>query len=215
MDTGKRYTIVAGLDFSEPSELALREAIQLASQKNEADLHFVAVVDDAAGSPIGTRDAVLAAAAFRTREKLEATVIARMHDASGDTKSPFQGVIHVRVGSPADEIVRLARDVDADLVLVGTHGRRGFQRWMLGSVAERTLRLAHCPVLVVRRKDYDAPEATAPEPPCPDCVAGRRGTGGTSWWCEEHAKPRERPHSIRFSERFHFPNPIWFGGEAR
>ena len=150
MDTGKRYTIVAGLDFSEPSDLALQEAIELASQKGEADVHFVAVVDDSPGPPGGARDGLLAEAAFRTREKLEATVAARMHERHQTTKPTFQGVIHVRVGSPADEIVRLARDVDADLVMVGTHGRRGFQRWMLGSVAERTLRLAHCPVLVVR-----------------------------------------------------------------
>lgn len=214
MDTGKRYTIVAGLDFSEPSDLALREAIELASQKGEADLHFVAVVDDSS-APVSTRDALLAEAAFSTREKLEATVAARMHERHHGTQPSFQGVIHVRVGSPADEIVRLARDVDADLVLVGTHGRRGFQRWMLGSVAERTLRLAHCPVLVVRRKDYDAPEATAPEPPCPECVTRRRGTGGATWWCDEHSKPREPAHAIQFSERFSFPNPIWFGGAAR
>ena len=53
-------------------------------------------------------------------------------------------------GSPAAEIVRLARQGNHDLVVVGTHGRTGFRRLVLGSVAERVVREAPCPVLVVR-----------------------------------------------------------------
>jgi nucleotide-binding universal stress UspA family protein len=53
-------------------------------------------------------------------------------------------------GSPASEIVRLASEGSFDLVVVGTHGRAGFRRLVLGSVAERVVREAHCPVLVVR-----------------------------------------------------------------
>ena len=56
----------------------------------------------------------------------------------------------VRVGVPADELVRTADDEKAAMIVIGTHGRGGFQRLMLGSVADRVLRRATCPVLVVR-----------------------------------------------------------------
>ncbi len=55
-------------------------------------------------------------------------------------------------GDPVKEIIHHARDGNADLIVLGTHGRSGFERLMLGSVAERVLRLAPCPVLTVPRQ---------------------------------------------------------------
>jgi len=55
----------------------------------------------------------------------------------------------VREGDPADEILRAAAALDADLIVMGSHGRRGFESWILGSHAERVLRTAACPVLTV------------------------------------------------------------------
>ena len=54
------------------------------------------------------------------------------------------------IGSPAEDIVRLAREIKADLIVIGTHGRHGLSRVFLGSVAERVVRTAPCPVLTVR-----------------------------------------------------------------
>ncbi len=56
----------------------------------------------------------------------------------------------VPIGKPAEEIVRIARDWGADLIVLGSHGRSGLKRALLGSVAEGVLRGAHCAVLVVR-----------------------------------------------------------------
>lgn len=56
----------------------------------------------------------------------------------------------LRTGVPYDEIVALARDERADLIVIGTHGRGGMNRVLLGSVADRVVRLAPCPVLTVR-----------------------------------------------------------------
>jgi nucleotide-binding universal stress UspA family protein len=53
-------------------------------------------------------------------------------------------------GSAAHEIVSQAREVGADLIVMGTHGRHGVNRVFVGSVAERVVRTAHCPVLTVR-----------------------------------------------------------------
>lgn len=63
----------------------------------------------------------------------------------------------VREGKPAGEIVRAAHELRADLVVMGTHGRSGFQRWVLGSVAEKVLRQAPCPVLTVPARAGDRP----------------------------------------------------------
>jgi nucleotide-binding universal stress UspA family protein len=65
----------------------------------------------------------------------------------------------VRQGKPAGEIVRAAQDLRADLIVMGTHGRSGFQRWVLGSVAEKVLRQAPCPVLTI---PADAAERPGP-----------------------------------------------------
>lgn len=56
----------------------------------------------------------------------------------------------IRSGAPVEAITTFARQTKADLILIGTHGRTGFKRALLGSVAERVVRYAPCPVLVVR-----------------------------------------------------------------
>lgn len=70
---------------------------------------------------------------------------------------PDADSLHVTSGDPARVMARLARDRGADLVVVGTHGRRGAQRALLGSVAEEVLRHSPVPVLVIRR-GFKAPE---------------------------------------------------------
>ena len=54
------------------------------------------------------------------------------------------------LGDPGSAITEYAKDKDAELIVISTHGRTGLSRFMIGSVAERVVRLAHCPVLVIR-----------------------------------------------------------------
>ncbi len=63
--------------------------------------------------------------------------------------------IAVRMGSPPVEIVQYAKDSGAELIVMPSHGRTGFQHFALGSVAERVLRKAHCPVLVLKKDHQD------------------------------------------------------------
>lgn len=58
-------------------------------------------------------------------------------------------------GVPSIEIIRTAREVAADLIVMGTHGRRGFPHILMGSVAERVVREAPCPVFIVREKETE------------------------------------------------------------
>ena len=66
----------------------------------------------------------------------------------GAFKGPWE--VEVAAGNPADAIVRFAKERGADLIVMGTHGRTGLQHVLLGSVAEKVVRLAGCPVLTVR-----------------------------------------------------------------
>jgi universal stress protein A len=59
----------------------------------------------------------------------------------------------IQLGKPASEIVKTAREWRADIIVIGSHGRHGIQRALLGSVAEEVMRHAPCPVLVVKAKE--------------------------------------------------------------
>ncbi|MBO1349688.1 MAG: universal stress protein [Hormoscilla sp. GUM202] len=66
----------------------------------------------------------------------------------------YQGVhFSVLVGNPSEKIIDYANTNDINLIVIPSHGRTGISRFLLGSVAERVVRLAHCPVLVLRRSD--------------------------------------------------------------
>ena len=77
--------------------------------------------------------------------------LTRLRDLMPDT---FRGMWEAEVarGQPADAIVRFAQERDVDLIVMGTHGRSGLQHALLGSVAEKVVRQAPCPVLTVRSK---------------------------------------------------------------
>ncbi len=61
----------------------------------------------------------------------------------------------VRRGHPYSEIDQIAKDICSDLIVVSTHGRSGLRHLLLGSVAERVVRHAPCPVLVVRENEHE------------------------------------------------------------
>lgn len=102
----------------------------------------------------------------------------------GRGRPPFERVTtHIRLYDAAASICQLAADVEADLVVVGTYGHRGAKRFLVGSIAEATVRLAPCPVLVVRPRGVTIGSATKIEPPCPKCLETRRKTGDREFWC--------------------------------
>jgi nucleotide-binding universal stress UspA family protein len=62
----------------------------------------------------------------------------------------------VRTGPPAEEILRYADEIHANLILIGSHGHNALERMLIGGTAERVVRLARCPVLVIPRPDVKA-----------------------------------------------------------
>lgn len=128
---------------------------------------------------------------------------ARLDKVTSAARAQFGGRIieHLAAGSAWKQILQLAIDLQADLVLVGTHGRRGVKRMMLGSVAEAVVRSASCPVLVVRPKDYHAFVPPEIEPACPDCLQTQRETAGERLWCAQHNGGDTRRGHVHFEAR--------------
>jgi nucleotide-binding universal stress UspA family protein len=206
-DTKKNYVIVVGVDFSEASELALQRAFELASEQPQAELHLVNVVQTygpqvAYEMPMDASAlTVLTISEARKRFKDYADkALARFLEGRKQPSPLGRVVAHVRFDSIAYEIAQLASDLQADLVVVGTHGRRGLSRVLLGSSAEATVRLAPCPVLVVRPKALpEAPPVIAP--PCPRCLETRRATAGAELWCEQHRERHGQRHTYHQGDR--------------
>lgn len=200
MNDHSKQVIVVGFDLSKQSELALEQAIELAQRPGGCDLHVIAVLDNRSGMPGLSDRKPDFAAAERAQDALRTIVDRKLFEAS---TLPINLFLHARIGAPAIEIARLAGEAEADLIVVGTHGRHGVRRWMLGSVAEHVVRDAPCPVLVARpRPDHEAAahdDRWAPEPACPQCVEVRRETSGAVWWCEEHGRHHLRPHRYSYS----------------
>lgn len=195
------FRIVVAIDFSEPSRLALVEAANMAALRG-AELHPVHVVDDAP-DPITGRTDVTAldhrfeTATTRAREFIDAE-LAELKQRLGAFGTLGQRVtFHVRAGAPAAQVVDLAASLDADLIVVSTHGLRGLARLVMGSVSEKVVRLAHCPVLIVRPKAHPKPAEAQLEPLCADCAKLRADSGNPELWCPRHTRPH--PHAHRFS----------------
>ena len=132
-------------DFSPASELALSRAIELATSLG-AQLHLLHVVEDLVYQPW-----MMEPYAVNFREILESTKQeseARLRRMAEGLKVPT--VTCCILGRPVDGIVEYARDEQIDLVVMGSHGQSAVTRFLLGSVAERVVRHAPCPVLTVR-----------------------------------------------------------------
>jgi universal stress protein A len=132
-------------DFSQASEKALPYACDL-TRTFGAALHLLYVVQDPLGQP-WTPEAYgydlngVRAAWIRDAEKELNQVSAR---------TGLHPVTACRVGRPAEQILEYAREIGADLIVMGSHGHGAVAQFLLGSVAERTVRHAPCPVLTVK-----------------------------------------------------------------
>jgi nucleotide-binding universal stress UspA family protein len=190
-----RYRIVVGVDFSEIGDTALEQAFTLASATPLAEPHVIHVAS--AFGPVlrlELTEEIRTVSMREAAEYLRQYVERRLQRFTPPYGGGFErAATHVRVGSAAEQIAQLASDLEADLVVVGTHGRRGIRRLLVGSVAEGVVRLARCPVYVVRPKDHQgALEVPVIEPPCPQCVEARRRSGGQELWCEQHSEHHGR-----------------------
>ena len=145
--------VVVGFDFSPSARDALERSIALATRAPFHVLHFACVIEPHAPLlAVPTTEAVDYRYAELVQRALTTEVETVLRAASVTDRVHFS--VHVRIGKPADEILSVARDVGADLIIVGTRGATGLERWILGSVAEAVVREASCTVEVARPNTY-------------------------------------------------------------
>jgi nucleotide-binding universal stress UspA family protein len=168
--------VLVPLDFSEHSRRALDCAISLAQPFN-ATIHLLHVVE-ALVFPPDVEVVDSAALAAQLNEEAAKSLEKWSKEASS------RAVIEedLRAGTPYREIIDAADETKADLIIMGTQGRTGLTRLLIGSTAERVVRHAHCPVLVVRERN---PQTRKKRPIRPKQVSRARSDQefqiGDSW----------------------------------
>lgn len=149
--------ICCAIDFAEPSRVAMEQAADLA-KRFEAKLVLVHVVVPRPSASDVPSWGIATAAAEEHERTLEEWRVEAERRAGRPVRS------RILAGAPAAEILRHAREEGCELIVIGTHGRTGIARLVLGSVAARVARESACPVLVVRdhhslEKEGEAEEA--------------------------------------------------------
>lgn len=144
--------ILVPLDFSDSSKKALSYARPFAEQFG-AEVTLLHVVERAATSesyyfiPPGLEEANM------RREQDLRTKLCELREQ--EIGAEIRGDAIVQFGEPCHEIVRVAEDEQTDLIILATHGYTGLKHALLGSTAERVVRHAPCPVLIVREREHD------------------------------------------------------------
>jgi universal stress protein A len=142
--------ILVPTDFSEHSAKAVRYGAELAANFG-ADLHLLHAVET---TPIMYGEGAAYLPPEATAE-IEAAAVKQLDELKIESADNLQVKRKVAQGHPFVEIVRYGKDNAIDLIVIGTHGRGAIAHMLLGSVAERVVRKAPCPVLVVRDEEHD------------------------------------------------------------
>ena len=143
--------ILTPIDFSPASQNAFKYALRFADEfGGEVTLLYVLEPAPSTSFIAIPGATVFSEAEYSTAEENLRSLIAAAY--KGDGKR-----LHwrVRVGIPSHEIVEAAKEADVDLIVIATHGYTGWKHFCIGSTAERVVRAAPCPVLVVREKEYE------------------------------------------------------------
>ncbi len=148
----KLKKILCPFDFSENAQEALQYAIHLMLKDDDATIYLAHVVDsrvfDYSGPFYEQEPSVMKVALDQsTREQLEKKLLANVPE---EIQNRVETII--LFGVPFLEIIVAARNIDIDLIVIGTHGRTGLAHMIIGSVAEKVVRKAPCPVLSVKSK---------------------------------------------------------------
>jgi len=145
--------ILCPTDFSEPARLALQTAVELAQQFSSL-LLLVHVVPP---YPVPYQPLVSPSPAFDVGAYLQELVNAAHHTlqhyAEEQVPEGLPKTLSVSAGDPAYEILRMAGELEADLIVIATHGRGGWRRYLFGSVADKVVRQSKSPVLVARQEN--------------------------------------------------------------
>jgi len=146
--------ILVATDFSEAADTALGYGRELATRFG-ATLHVLHVAENVYFTAFGAE--TYASLAPDLQRDIEDAAQRRLHEAVVDSDGSGAATVPAVVtsGSPASAILDYARDHEIELIIMGTHGRGVVPHLLMGSVAERVVRLAPCPVLTVRSRERE------------------------------------------------------------
>lgn len=137
-----RHVVVVPIDFSDDSFNALATAAELVDDSSH--LHLIHVLPELEPADPGV---IWQTIDDRSRAKhAEQALRDELDQRQIDSDN-----VAIRFGDAGHEIARFAKEVEAGLVIVASHGRTGLRHMLIGSVAERVVRLVHCPVLVLKQ----------------------------------------------------------------
>lgn len=144
--TGRRHSvfqkILVGYDGSPQAEKAAQLAFSMAKAMDSKVLLFAV-----ARPPEPATSVELEAVLDDAKEHYQEAFQKLLQKAGG---SNVEVETEIAIGHPAEQIIHKAETMKADLVILGRRGTSLFEKWILGSVSERVLRYAHCPVMVIR-----------------------------------------------------------------
>ena len=184
--------VLVGTDFSNQAQSALDMARDIVSRAPGAELHVVHVVAPMVGA-VGISGAGPNLATELTESLDRARAALQTVCRNGDPSLVSRTTGHIRTGDATAEITALATSLEADLIVVGTHGHTGLERLLLGSVAETVTRHAPCSVLTTRQKKVSAEELI--EPACPECTLAKATAANPNARCANHPRKSARPHT--------------------
>jgi nucleotide-binding universal stress UspA family protein len=146
--------VVVAFDFSHSARAAMYRAVAVAKRAPFHVLHFVCAIEPHGQVPrLPHHGRVDLAYVDHVEEVLRDVISAELKSAAITHRVRY--FVHVRIGHAAQEILDVAREVGADLIIVGSKGLTGVGRLLIGSVAERVVREAGCTVEVARPKAYE------------------------------------------------------------
>jgi nucleotide-binding universal stress UspA family protein len=192
-----RFVLVVGIDASPDADRILDAACAFARGIAGSELHLVHAVEpyETEGFPVAEAyDRAVARGRSYLDEKAR----------GAQARSGVTVIGHLRMSLATPAILQTATSTDADLVMVGTHDRKGISHWAFGSVAESVTRQAACPVLVLRPKHHATARTPEIEPPCDGCLRVQRESHGAKLWCARHAEHHPIAH-------LHYEMPQGFG----
>lgn len=140
----EKKCVVVPIDFSEDSFRAVEVAKEFVEM--ESNIHLIHVTQPWNEHVIG------GSWGQETEEERVNSIEKKMRDRLHEMNHENVGII-IKIGSPPVEITRYAEEIEAELIVMPSQGKTGLKHFALGSVAERVVRKAHCPVLVLRQKD--------------------------------------------------------------
>lgn len=180
--------VLAAVDLDVTTALVLETAIREAVARPGADLLVLYVMSVLTKDPVQARDKGHADTKLGELKKATEQALRDYATANPGVVLP-RAEIELAVDRPVHGIVWAAAHFDADLVVVGSRTKKGLARMLMGSTSQKVVKLAGCPVIVVREKDHDpAVKPIEIEPPCPDCTTTRFESKGETQWCARHAE---------------------------